>query len=128
LDSLFVRSWDNYLAAKEDQARQLTLKEFVDLTLKEHSTAPAAMDLDQITTDSPALAAFIADQVTKSTAKLRSQISHFQKTPGSAKNKPRGAPSSAHNTKKTDATKNNKKTTSNYVPKQNKSKLAAAFS
>ena len=110
LDALFVRSWDTYLAAKEEQARQLTLKAFVDITLKERSTAPVAMELDQVTTDSPALAAFIADQVTKSTAKLRSQVSHLQKskTPRtSSKNKPRGAhPSSARNTKKTDATTN----------------------
>jgi hypothetical protein len=114
LNALFVRSWDNYLAAKEDQARQLTLKEFVDLTLKEQSTAPVAMDFDQVTTNSPELAAFITDQVTKSTAKLRSQVSHLQKatTPRTSKNKPRGAPpSSARHTKKTDAQNKNKSKT-----------------
>jgi hypothetical protein len=37
LDSLFIhRSWDIYLSAREEQAHQLTLKEFVDNTLREY--------------------------------------------------------------------------------------------
>jgi hypothetical protein len=80
MDSIFVRSWDSYLAAKEEQAHQLALKEFVDLTLKEQSTTPVTMDLNQVTTNLPELASFITNQVMKSTAKLCSQVLHLQKT------------------------------------------------
>jgi hypothetical protein len=37
--ALFVCSWDNYLETQADQARQLTLKEFIETTLKETATA-----------------------------------------------------------------------------------------
>jgi hypothetical protein len=111
LDTLFVRSWDIYLAAKEEQARQLTLKEFVDLTLKESATAPVAMNLDQIATDSPELATSFSEQVTKSTSKLRGQAAQLQKQqklPTNAKKKLRGAPKSgAQNKKKSDPVKKN---------------------
>jgi hypothetical protein len=108
LDALFTRSWDTYLAAKEEQARQLTLKEFVDPTLIESAAAPVAMDLDQITSDSPELAAFIADQVTKGTAKLRGHISQLQKQqPVRPPKNTRGTtPSGARHKKKKDAPKN----------------------
>ena len=43
LDTLFIRSWDIYLAAKANQACQLTLREFVDTSLKETPIAPVAI-------------------------------------------------------------------------------------
>jgi hypothetical protein len=51
------------------------------------------MAVDDITADSPQLAAFISDQVTKHTTKLLGQVTQLQKqlTPGDAKNRDRGA-------------------------------------
>jgi hypothetical protein len=67
------------------------------------------MDLDQLTTDSPQMAAFIADQVSKSTAKLHGQVAQLQLQQGQSKNRTRGAPkSSAQHTKKMDSKKTTK--------------------
>jgi hypothetical protein len=68
---LFVHSWDDYLDIQADQAQQLTLKDFIDTTIKESATAPVALELDQIMDNShPQLTAFVAEQVTKTTKKL----------------------------------------------------------
>jgi hypothetical protein len=109
-EAMFVRSWDTYTQAREDQVRLLTLKEFVDTTLKETVTAPVAMALDDITTDSPQLAEFVSDQVTKSTAKLRGQVAQLQKQLlNPTKNRTRGAKTSSaprqNKNKKKDASK-----------------------
>jgi hypothetical protein len=80
----------------------LALQEFIDTTLKESSTAPVAMAVDDITTDSPQLATFVADQVTKNTEKLRAQVAQLQKQLHPAKNNGRGAKlrSAPHDKKK----------------------------
>jgi hypothetical protein len=85
-------------------------KEFIEMTLKETATAPVAMDLDQIKANSPQLAAFVADQVIKSTDKLRCQVSQLQKKqqqkPPVPKTRSKGATASTtHNNNKKDAPK-----------------------
>lgn len=79
LNSFFVQRWDTYLQAKAEEARLLLLKEFIDTTLKESATVPVAMALNEITMESPQLAAFVSDQVKKFTDKLRGQVSQLQK-------------------------------------------------
>jgi hypothetical protein len=79
LTALLVRSCDYYLETQAEQAQQLMLKEFIDTMLKESATAPVAMELDQITANSPQqLAAFVTNQVNKTTEKLRHQVSQLQ--------------------------------------------------
>jgi hypothetical protein len=68
------------------------------------------MSLDDITTDSPQLAEFVSDQVTKSTAKLRGQVAQLQKQLlAPTKNRTRGAKTSSaprqNKNKKKDASK-----------------------
>jgi hypothetical protein len=54
------------------------LKEFVDTTMKTNATAPVSMDINQVTTNSTALADFLTSQVTKATENLRKQMRHLQ--------------------------------------------------
>jgi hypothetical protein len=105
LEALFVRSWTAYLSTQEEQVRALQLKEFVDRSMKTSATAPVAMDVDNITVDSPALKDFVADEVTKATEALRKQVKGLQVRLQTPKNDSRGASSSARNKKKTDTVK-----------------------
>jgi hypothetical protein len=73
LSALFVRSWDAYISAQDEQARALQLKEFTDTTMKTSATASVAMEVDQVTAGSPALADLVTSQVTKATEDLRKQ-------------------------------------------------------
>jgi hypothetical protein len=100
IDALFCRSWLTYLHAKEDILRQLELQEFVEGQLKEQATAPVAMEVDLITTDSPELAEAVKAQVAQSTKSLQAQVSRLTNKLNELKNMPSGAPKSRAQPKK----------------------------
>jgi hypothetical protein len=60
LDALFVcSSWNaSYLGVKAEQQRQLELQEFMETSFKKNSTAPIAMECDNLTVESLALKEF----------------------------------------------------------------------
>jgi hypothetical protein len=104
LAAIFTRSWTAYLGIKAEQERQLALQEFVETSFKKSATASVAMDVDQITLDSPALQEFITLEISKTTKGLQAQVSNLQnklqaknKTPGA--NKPRARPTNKKGTK-----------------------------
>jgi hypothetical protein len=90
LSALFTRSWSAYLGVKAEQQRQLELQEFVETSFKKTATIPVAMDIDQITLDSPALKEFISKEITGKTKGLQAQVSSLQNKLH-AKNKTSGA-------------------------------------
>jgi hypothetical protein len=100
IDALFVRSWSAYLDAKDKNQRQLELQEYVESQLKERATAPVAMDIDQITTDSPELADAVKAQVAKQIKSLQTQVSRLTNKLNETKNMPSGAPRSRAQPKK----------------------------
>jgi prophage DNA circulation protein len=107
IDALFCRSWTAYLSAKEKTQRQFELQEFVESQLKERATAPVAMEIDQITTNSPELADAVQAQVAKHTKSLQSQVSRLTNQLNGLKNISSGASkeSRALTKKKSDSAK-----------------------
>jgi hypothetical protein len=76
IDALFCRSWIAYVpSCKRKNQRQFELQEFIESMLKDRATAPVAMEIDQITTDSSELTDAVKAQVTKHTKSLQSQVS-----------------------------------------------------
>jgi hypothetical protein len=60
---------------EEETLCQLDLQEFVENQLKEQATAPAAMDVNLITTNSPELAKAVKAEIAKHTKSHQSQVS-----------------------------------------------------
>jgi hypothetical protein len=105
VDALFCRSWLAYIHAKQQTQRQLELQEYVETQLKERATQPVAMEIDQITTDSPELAEAVKAQVAQHTKSLQAQVSRLTNTLNGLKNMPSGATKSgARQQKKKDST------------------------
>lgn len=80
---LFVRTWQTYLATKDQAERDLELQAFVEDRLKRSATEPVAMELDNITADSPALDALISSKISvheKRMEKMMSRLSMQVKT------------------------------------------------
>jgi hypothetical protein len=90
LHSLFVQSWNAYLAVKADQQRQLDLQEFLEASLKDSATAPVAMMLDGLTLESPELQEFVTSAIANQTKSLQSQVSKLNNQLN-AKNQSKGA-------------------------------------
>jgi hypothetical protein len=55
IETLFVQTWKAYLAVKDQDKRNIHLHAFVENRMKTSATKPIAMELDNITADSPAL-------------------------------------------------------------------------
>jgi hypothetical protein len=105
LHAIFCRSWTTYTKAKEETLCQLELQEFDESQLKEQATAPVAMDVVLITTDSPELADAVKAQVARHTKNLQSQVSRLTNKINKLENMPSGAPKSrAQPKKKKDST------------------------
>ena len=55
IEALFARSWDNYLAWKDEILRHVAVRSFVEENLREDVTADVAMELEDITVKSKKL-------------------------------------------------------------------------
>jgi hypothetical protein len=105
LHAIFCRSWTTYTKAKEETLCQLELQEFDESQLKEQATAPVAMDVVLITTDSPELADAVKAQVARHTKNLQSQVSRLTNKINKLENMPSGVSKShAQPKKKKDST------------------------
>ena len=82
-------------------------------------TATAATNLGQVTTDYPALTDVIADQVSKITARLSTQISHLQNNTKDYKNTILGAHNQVHATQISVFSKTNLNAENNLVQPAN---------
>jgi hypothetical protein len=79
LEGIFVRPWDDYMKATQENERQLLLKQFVDMQLKETATSNAAMDLEDEELTQVAVKDLIAAQVTKSTRSIQGKLDRLTK-------------------------------------------------
>jgi hypothetical protein len=96
IHTLFVRTWETYISRKDQDARDLVLREFVNLRMKQSATEPVAMDLDNITADSPALDALINSKVAERNSHLEKLVNKLSKQVN-AKNPKKGAASATPN-------------------------------
>ncbi len=87
LDALFCRSWHAYLDSKENALRQLTLQEFVESEIKEKATAPVAMEINSLTTDSPEQVANATRSLQKQVSRLQNQLNKKNKSLGAKKSR-----------------------------------------
>jgi hypothetical protein len=132
IETLFVRTWKAYLTVKDQDERDLHLQAFVENRMKIAATEPVAMELDNVTADSPALENLIDSRISVKEKRLDKMISRLtnQVNSASQKNLSKGAPSSARQ-KKTGKPKSNSnvpkaaaaaKGTNRSQPKNGKSK------
>jgi hypothetical protein len=77
ISTLFVRTWKAYLSAKDRDERDLLLQAFVEDRLKRSSTEPVAMQLDNITTESPALEDLINTRISAREQRMEKLISRL---------------------------------------------------
>jgi hypothetical protein len=79
LDGIFAKPWDDYIKATEENERQLLLKQFVDMQMKETATSNAAMDLEDEELTQGAVKDLIAAQVAKSTRSIQGKLDRLTK-------------------------------------------------
>jgi hypothetical protein len=99
IKTLFVRTWKAYLAASKEQDKQdIHLQAFVENRMKIAATEPVAMELNNVTADSPALKNLIDSRISIKEKRLNKMISRHTNQVNSASKKTlsKVASSSAH--------------------------------
>jgi hypothetical protein len=84
IETLFVRTWKAYLAAKEQDKRDIHLQAFVEKRMKIAATEPVAMELDNVTADSPALENLIDSRISIKEKRFDKMISRLTNQVNSA--------------------------------------------
>jgi hypothetical protein len=102
INILFVRTWKAYLSAKDRDERDQELQAFVEDRLKRSATEPVAMQLDNITTESPALEDLINTRISAREKRMEKMISRLSNQVNAVTQKNR--PASAHPNARTNQT------------------------